>query len=437
MVHSGLDRLSVMIVEDDKPSRLGLAMALEVRVGSVVHAGNGCDGLSLFADHAPDVVITDIRMPCMDGLDMIRAIRGRGGDPFVIVTSGFGAEESYLSAIELGVNQFIKKPYGVDAVLAALDRAGVEIGKRKHDAYRRALSDGLLSCVPNCHLLTDGERVLYYADPQCILPVPAMEGQQVGPYMRGHFTMTLRQGAGQCSLPQDFKAWLERHPGREYVLASTGRTSTGAGMRLLLRLDPVRLDGRECFLLTFTDISQIESERERFYQLAGRDFLTGVGNRQAFEAQITKEINRASRYGEDLCLMMLDIDDFKSVNDTFGHQMGDKVLVEMARRISAWVRVTDTVCRYGGEEFMVIMPQTGMQGAVACAGKLSRAIAGHDFGIGRPVTASVGLAQYAQGESGQDFVRRVDMAQYEAKHNGKNRVSVSQALGHPGSVLGH
>ncbi len=422
MTQAGLQNLRVLIVEDDSPSRLGLTMALEDKVAQVLQADNGRSGLELYRELAPDVIITDIRMPCLDGLSMIRGVRETGGDPFVIVASGFGAEESYLDAIELGVNLFIKKPYRADDIFSGLSRASGEIAKRRHDAYRRALSCGLLAQVPNCHLLTDGRQVLYFNDPKAILPSLADEGQDLSPFLRGNFALALRHGMAMTSLPQDIESWLGRHGGREFIVAGNGHTRNGRPSRFLLRLDPVRLNGSNLHLLTFTDISRIEAERERFYQLAGRDFLTGVGNRQALETELDRETSRADRYGADLCIIMLDIDDFKSVNDTYGHQTGDSVLVEIARRVSAGVRVTDVVCRFGGEEFMVIMPQTGIEGALSCARKLGQTIACNDFGIGKSVTVSLGVAQYETGDTPHTLIRKVDDALYQAKKTGKNRV---------------
>lgn len=426
MTQQSLHNLRVLIVEDDPPSRLGLTLALETRVAEVLQADNGESGLDLYRRLVPDVVITDIRMPFMDGLSMIRSIRESGGDPFVIVASGYGEEESYLDAIELGVNLFIKKPYRAEDIFSGLNRASNETARRRHDAYRRALSDGLLAHVPNCHLLTDGKTILYFNDPQSILPCPARERQELGPYLRANFTITLRHRMAQSSLPQSVETWLSRHAGREFILAGNGCCRNGHPTRFLLRLDLVRIHGQDRYLLTFTDISRIESERERFYHLAGRDFLTGVANRQAFESELAREIGRSKRYGSHLCLAMLDIDDFKNVNDTFGHQTGDSVLVALARSVTAGVRITDIVCRFGGEEFMVIMPQTELSGAVGCAKKLGQSIAGQDFGIKRPLTVSQGVAQFNLDETAQTLVRRVDSALYSAKNGGKNRVAVAQ-----------
>ncbi len=417
--------LRVLVVEDDQPSRFCLTMALESRVAQVIQAENGLVGLERFREYEPDVVITDLRMPLMGGLDMVRGIRDFGGDPFFIVASGFSDEEFYLGAIELGVNLFVKKPSHIEDILKGLARAAAESHKRKHDAYRRALSDGLLAHVPNCHLLTDGESIQYFNDPQSILPVKAGEGQRLGPFLREHFTLRARRGTVVTSMPQGIAAWLERHSGQEFILSSIDGASPTGPRRFLLRVDRVSFDSGYSSLLTFTDISLIENERERFYQLAGRDFLTGVANRHAFETELAREAGRARRHGSELCLTMLDIDDFKGVNDRFGHQAGDQVLVKLAKTVTEGVRMTDVVCRYGGEEFMVIMPQTTLEGAWSCARKLCRAIARQDFGIERQITVSVGVAQFKPDQSLETLIHRVDTALYQAKAGGKNQVIVA------------
>jgi len=418
MPQADIRNLRVLVVEDDQPARYCMALALESRVAQVILADNGLTGLERYREFEPDVVITDIRMPILDGLGMVRAIRESGGDPFVIIASGFSDEEFYLGAIELGVNLFVKKPGNITDILKGLDRAAAEHSKRKHDAYRRALSDGLLANVPNCHLLTNGSRVLYFNDPQRILPSPAGEGQELGPYLRSHFSLCARHGTVHSTIP----AWLERHSGKEFILAAMNGTSLKAPRRFLLRVDRVSLDSGSTSLLTFTDISLIENERERFYHLAGRDFLTGVANRHAFETELAREAGRARRHGTELCLVMLDIDDFKGVNDRFGHQTGDQVLIQLSKTVADGVRMTDVVCRYGGEEFMVIMPQTSLEGSLACARKLCRAIAREDFDIGRQITVSVGVGLFNPGESLETLVHRVDTALYQAKSGGKNQV---------------
>ena len=166
--------------------------------------------------------------------------------------------------------------------------------------------------------------------------------------------------------------------------------------------------------------------------LAITDALTGLPNYRHFAMTLSKEIERSSRFGRPLSLLMLDLDLFKGVNDTFGHQRGDAVLVEVAKRIQAKCRDVDTVCRYGGEEFVVILPETDAEGAGKLADRICAAIRRKPFGpSGVPpvhLTVSIGVAVYPEhGDSTSLLLRRADDALYEVKSAGRNSWRVASA----------
>lgn len=152
------------------------------------------------------------------------------------------------------------------------------------------------------------------------------------------------------------------------------------------------------------------------------DPLTLLYNYRQFTASLNYEIKRHDRYQGHLCLIMLDIDDFKSYNDTHGHIEGDVLLRIVGKILAGHLRETDIVCRYGGEEFAVILPDITLDGARIVAEKIRKAMEEAPFK--RKVTVSLGVAAYTKGLPPQDFVRRADQALYQAKDQGKNRVCV-------------
>ncbi|MCW8945421.1 MAG: transporter substrate-binding domain-containing protein [Sedimenticola sp.] len=160
-------------------------------------------------------------------------------------------------------------------------------------------------------------------------------------------------------------------------------------------------------------------------ELSITDRLTQVYNRIKLEEVFRQEIRRAERYGLSFSVIMLGIDGFKQVNDKFGHPVGDKVLVDVANVLRSGIRVTDTLGRWGGEEFFIICPETDREGASQLAESLCLRMSQYHFTkIGR-LTASFGVAVYHSGEQENDLVRRADAALYQAKELGKNRVEVS------------
>jgi diguanylate cyclase (GGDEF)-like protein len=155
------------------------------------------------------------------------------------------------------------------------------------------------------------------------------------------------------------------------------------------------------------------------------DPLTGVGNRRRLEQALVTEISRASRTGTRLCAIMADLDHFKRVNDTYGHVAGDRVLTAFGDLLRRHTRAIDIVARFGGEEFVVLLPNTDLQNAIAIADRIRESLAACAIeSLPNPVTASFGVAEMAPDEPGSGLLRRADAALYEAKHSGRNRVRI-------------
>lgn len=163
---------------------------------------------------------------------------------------------------------------------------------------------------------------------------------------------------------------------------------------------------------------------ERVRQLAYIDGLTGIFNRRFFELRIAEEIERAKRFNTKLAVIMIDIDQFKRLNDEFGHLLGDEVLRQVSSIFSQHLRRIDVVCRFGGEEFSVLLPQTSPEQALQVAEKLRRMVESWQFpGVPRPVTISAGASTFPEhGMSRDELVKAADRGLYAAKQSGRNKV---------------
>jgi diguanylate cyclase (GGDEF)-like protein len=163
---------------------------------------------------------------------------------------------------------------------------------------------------------------------------------------------------------------------------------------------------------------------ERVRQLAYRDGLTGVFNRRFFEMRILEEAERARRYKLSWSVLMVDVDGFKVLNDEFGHLLGDEVLRQISAIFVQYLRKADVICRFGGDEFALLLPETIGSNAYEVAEKLRRCIAEREFpGVARPVSISVGIASFPNdGITRDDLIKAADYALYQAKQAGRNRV---------------
>ncbi|MBI5438179.1 MAG: diguanylate cyclase [Nitrosomonadales bacterium] len=176
-------------------------------------------------------------------------------------------------------------------------------------------------------------------------------------------------------------------------------------------------------------IKDLEQELNQVSELVQQDQLTGALNRRGMDAAFEREATRADRSHHPLCVALLDIDNFKRLNDTLGHQAGDQALVHLSGVIKETLRPSDSVARYGGEEFVIVLPEVGLEEAAATVERLQRELTKKFFLHENDrvlVTFSAGVAQRAPEESQEDVIGRADKAMYEAKKTGKNRVVVSK-----------
>ena len=206
------------------------------------------------------------------------------------------------------------------------------------------------------------------------------------------------------------------------------------GSTFQAQLDSIRKElktGTPLVLTAISDISEnkriqeaLQEREQRFRELSMTDDLTRLFNQRYFYQQLQQEIERTNRYKRQLAMLLLDLDDFKQFNDTFGHLEGDGVLVKVAKIIRECIRRTDTAFRFGGEEFLVVMPETSAKRALILAERIRNEMQETVFNPAPKaearVTCSIGLSQYHDQEDLKTFIQRVDQNMYQAKARGKN-----------------
>lgn len=195
-----------------------------------------------------------------------------------------------------------------------------------------------------------------------------------------------------------------------------------------VRMQAISRDLQEELSITNNDLSSLRREFQRVREESMVDPLTGIQNRRAFDASLAEVLEHAKANNEPVCLLMVDIDHFKAVNDTYGHVVGDAVLKQVSSAINDTVRGGDVLARYGGEEFVALLPNTPMEGAERVADNICNKVRNQPMNrervgkdIGR-VTVSVGAALFSSSESIEEFIVRADTALYRAKESGRNRV---------------
>ncbi|QWR76894.1 GGDEF domain-containing response regulator [Candidatus Magnetomonas plexicatena] len=420
-----LNRTRVLYVEDEDMIRESMVRILKRRIKTIYTGANGREGLELFKQHNPDVVITDIRMPQMSGIEMAQGIREIDEDVPVILTTAYNDEDFFLKAIEIGVVKYIKKPINSTDLFAVLVKVAKSISQQKEIDAKNEFIKTILDNNPAYVLLTDEEDIFFMNKSFLhFLGYDTFDEFKSNGLNINRF-LVVKDDAFYKN--KSFTEWMTEVIHRKekqhiVYLAGKEQLKSEAGAYLISATQIPEIQHTDRYLITFTDISGIESERRRFQDMACKDPLTSIFNRKKFEDELEKEILRTERYKTSLTMMIFDIDHFKSINDTYGHQAGDAVLIELTEIVTANVRKTDIFARYGGEEFVVITPETTLIGAIELAEKLRELIQNNNFSHVGHVTCSFGVSEYMNSESSHTFIKKADYALYIAKNNGRNRV---------------
>lgn len=182
---------------------------------------------------------------------------------------------------------------------------------------------------------------------------------------------------------------------------------------------------RKQVLFVCTDITEIEAESRKNELLAMMDPLTNSFNRLKFDEILESEIKRSERYDHPFSIILLDIDSFKSVNDHFGHQEGDEVLMTMSTIIQQRIRECDIFARWGGEEFIILTPDTNLAGAKELAESIRILIEGFHFKKAGKVTCSFGISEFLNGKTKRELILEADQALYQSKKKGRNCVTAA------------
>jgi len=246
------------------------------------------------------------------------------------------------------------------------------------------------------------------------------------------FDVPLHEIVGRGA-PQHWVDLVERDRYLEHVMRhgriddfeAEMRTTSGRTLWASLSGQRLRFAGEDTLLAAIVDVTAQRQTREDLLQQATHDPLTGLFNRRHVEDVLRKEVVRAERHARPLAVAMMDADHFKNINDTYGHQTGDEVLREISERCRKMLRSNDVLGRYGGEEFVIVFPETNIGEAAIVAERLRAAVAENPIQVGDTTlaaTVSIGLAAYAPGQDLEKLFQRADSALYTAKQDGRNLV---------------
>jgi two-component system cell cycle response regulator len=453
-----------ILVVDDVPANVRLLEArLSAEYFSVVTAAGGNEALAICERAECDIVLLDVMMPDMDGFEVCRRIKANPATqhlPVVMVTALDQASDR-VKGLEAGADDFLTKPVS-DVALIARVRSLVRLKMMTDELRMRAVTskeigienparDAVADTGKGAHILLVDDRKTSY---ERIAPVLASEhtvdvepdpAEAVFRVAESNYDLIIvslglenYDGLRLCSQTRS----IERTRNVPILCIAEAEDSQRLvrGLEIGVNDYLIRpIDKNEMLARVRTQIrkkrfaERLRDNVQASIEMAVTDGLTGLHNRRYMESHVSTLVEQAASRGKPLTVLVLDIDYFKSVNDTYGHDAGDDVLREFSTRLKKSIRGIDLACRYGGEEFVVVMPDTDMAVAAAVAERVRRGIATEPFPISQgkkaiEVTISIGIASLANvTDTSADILKRADQALYRAKRDGRNRVVADAA----------
>lgn len=431
-----LKNIKVLYVEDENDVREFTGKTIKAIVKEIIIAADGKEGLEKFKEHLDvDLIVTDINMPKMGGLEMCAQIKEINPAIPIVITSAHNDPNFLKKAIDVGVSAYAMKPIDLYQLIESMIKAVEPIFLRKQlEEVNLSLEEKVEEGIQKVKSILDAQdNIVFVSSSNIITNVNKKFLEFFGTDSLEEFLNNVscvsklfkneRGFFSTDTLKNSDKNWIE------YLqnLSEVDRVVKITNKDGIDRVFTVNIDDYEQgqhFVISLTDITELKEKSNLLEYQASHDLLTGLFNRQKFHEIFGKEIRRDKRYQNDLSLILFDIDHFKKFNDEFGHNMGDEVLKFIAEVVTRSVREHDTVVRWGGEEFLVLLPETNIDGAMKVAEKIRNAI--QEFKskkLPKQITASFGVTTLDEGDVEEEFIKKADIALYKAKRDGRNMVS--------------
>lgn len=430
-----LKYINVLYVEDEQDVREFTSKTIANIVNNVIVAKDGKEGLEKFRKNKDiNLILTDINMPKMGGLEMCAEIRKEDEEIPIVITSAHNDPDFLKQAIDVKVSAYAMKPIDLYNLIESMIKAVEPIFLRRElEKINSSLENKVEEAVKKIKQILDAQdNIVFLTDLNSEIDVNKkfleffkVDSLQDFFERKGSILNQFKKEKGffnsDC-ISKDNNWINEIIKLNEIDRIVKMQSPEGVSKVFTVNIDDYKHKG-EHYVVSLTDITQLKEKSNLLEYQATHDQLTGLFNRQKFNEIFEQEIRRDKRYNNALSLILFDIDDFKKFNDDFGHNIGDEVLKVISNIVMEKVREYDTIVRWGGEEFLIILPQTKIEGALKVAEKIRFAIETYkDELIPRQITASFGVTKLEKDDDKNSFIKKADMLLYQAKAEGKNKV---------------
>ncbi|MEK6775914.1 MAG: diguanylate cyclase [bacterium] len=464
----------ILVVDDDKSARKSIRSILEKEGYVVVEADDGASGLQQVKTDPPDLILLDIVMPRVDGIKVCRAIKSNPEYHKIpiLMTTSMGSKDDIIRGLESGADDYVVKPYDRSELLARIKtflRAGTllkQLEREKRDLLAILdISNTITSTldsrdvlfsivkkiaeiieVNRCSIVridADGHRGFVVAtseDPNIFnIPIALEKYPEIMKVLDTKEIVVIND-IDKNPIVASVRKYLSKTIFHSLLVLPVIMKQNVIGTILLRTARTRPFEEREIqfcqivanaaanALINASLFESMELANAHLEKLATTDGLTGIFNHRYFYRRLDEEFTRSERYNNPLSTIMLDVDGFKEINDTLGHRTGDRILKELAVVLKSKIRKSDIVARYGGDEFVILLPQTDRQGAEMEANRVARSIMSYQFESlpESGIKVSYGISTYPNEHilKADDLVTIADRSLYAHKAKNKNQTPV-------------
>jgi len=385
---------------------------------------SGQEAFDILLTNNIDLILLDIMMPEMDGFEVAKLMKQNmitKDIPIIFVTAKTD-EASIKEAFEKGGVDYITKPYRNYELLARVKMHLDLYIAHKSLVNKQSLLEQILDQQQNLIIITDSKEIstanqafLNFFNASSLTSIQTEIDSLVDLFETDNEFYNLEK----IQNDSDCLEHISKIKNKDFI---TVMKNASTKIPHAFLINATKIKNIESYIVTFTDVTNTIIASKKLEHKALHDNLTGLYNREKLNDFLTHEINIANRYEGQLSIILFDIDNFKSINDTYGHVCGDDVLRHLSSLVKGAIRNTDILARWGGEEFIIVAASTALNSAKIIAENIRHLISQEVFpDIGR-LTCSFGVTSYKSQESMNQFIERVDNALYEAKANGKDMV---------------
>lgn len=422
-----LKEISLLYVEDDTNIRKIYSEKLSLFVKKLYVASSGQEAYEIYTKKHPDIILTDIKMAGISGLDLAQKIRNDHDEVPIIVTSAYNTVEYLYDALHLDISGYLVKPIDNKKLFQMLsNQAKVVLAKRNEESKKHMLQ-AIINADSHMLAVTNMKEILFanntFLNFFNITSVNTFS-EKYDSFIDIFIVQEDVLNKEKLEPNENFMELYLKTPiaNRNVILFDFNNFTPKT---FHLKITPIdREKDQDIYLVSLMDISQMTIEKIELKNKVYFDPLTNIYNRNKLDEVFSYELDRAKRYKSEFSMILIDIDHFKKFNDTYGHLIGDEVLIMLSKTINKITRTTDTFARWGGEEFVMILPNTTKENAAILAEHIRKDVEKLKHRTAGSITASFGVSQYSLNDTQESLYNKCDKALYKAKELGRNRVEV-------------